>query len=203
MYEPVDIEVVRAEALRKLGRNVVNLSKIEAGFKYLILVSKFQGNEKTTSEQLSRNQTRLQKQTLGKLVQEFNKNVLGDSSQSEPTTDFPGTGISHSFRITYNNPDSVKAQKRALSNIVAERNKLIHQDLALLDTSSVEDYRKLISLLDEQNSRLIAQLEELIWIIESLQKGWKVFEDLFKSPEFLQYIQSSQADNNNSSEREH
>jgi hypothetical protein len=196
MNESVDIEAVRAEALRKLGRNIVNFSKIEAAFKYLLSVSQLEGAEKTISEQLRRNQTRLRKQTLGKLVQEFNKNILGtilgDASQSEPTLDFSGARISVSFKVTYNNPVFLKLQKRRLSSIVAERNKLIHQNLAFIDTSSVEDYQNLITLLDEQNPRLLAQLEELRWMIESLRESWKAFENLSKSPDFIQSIQSNQ-----------
>jgi hypothetical protein len=44
MNESVDIEAVRAEALRKLGRNIVNFSKIEAVFKYLLAVSPIRGD---------------------------------------------------------------------------------------------------------------------------------------------------------------
>jgi len=161
MNESVDIEAIRSEALRKLGRNIVNFSKIEAAFKYLLSVSQLDGTGKTTSAQLRRNETRLRKQTLGKLVQEFNKNILGDASQSEPIPDFSEAGISLSFKVTYNNPDFLKVEKRKLASIVAERNKLIHQNLAFLDTTSVEDYHNLITLLDEQNPRLLAQLEEL------------------------------------------
>ncbi|GAB4196943.1 MAG: hypothetical protein Fur006_44910 [Coleofasciculaceae cyanobacterium] len=192
MNESVDIEAVRAEALRKLGRNIVNFSKIEAAFKYLLSVSQLEGTGKTISNQLRSNQTRLRKQTLGKLVQEFNKNILGDASQSEPKPDFSGSGISLSFKVTYDNPDFLKVHKRTLASIVAERNELIHQNLALLDTSSVEDYHNLISLLDEQNPRLLAQLEELRWMIETLRESWKALKDLSKSPDFLQSIQSNQ-----------
>jgi hypothetical protein len=192
MNESVDIEAVRAEALRKLGRNIVNFSKIEAAFKYLLSVSQLEGTEKTISDKLRRNQTRLRKQTLGKLVQEFNKNILGDASQSEPKPDFSEAEISLSFKVTYNNPDFLKVQKRTLASIVAERNKLIHQQLAFLDTSSVEDYHNLISLLDEQNPRLLVQLEELRWMIETLRESLKAFKDLSKSPDFLQRIQSNQ-----------
>ncbi|MEP0749640.1 hypothetical protein [Trichocoleus sp. ST-U2] len=189
----MDIEAVRAEALRKLGRNIVNFSKIEAAFKYLLSVSQLEGDGKTISAQLRRNQTRLRKQTFGKLVQEFNNNILGDASQSEPISDFSGAGISLSFKVNCNNPDFLKVQKRKLSSIVAERNKLIHQELAFIDTSSVEDYHNLITLLDEQNPRLLAQLEELKWMIETLRESLKVFEDLSKSPDFLQSIQSNQS----------
>jgi hypothetical protein len=193
MNESVDIEAVRAEALRKLGRNIVNFSKIEAGFKYLLSVSQLEGTGKTISDQLRRNQTRLRKQTLGKLVQEFNKNILGDASESEPTPDCSGAVISISFKVTYNNPDFLKIQKRALASIVAERNKLIHQNLAFLDTSSIEDCHNLITFLDEQNPRLLAQLEELRWMIENLRESLKAFKDLSKSPEFIQSIQSNQS----------
>jgi hypothetical protein len=194
MNEPIDIEAVRTEALRKLGRNIVNFSKIEAVLKYVLSVSQFEGTKETISEQLLRNQARFRKQTLGSLVQEFHKNVVVDASQVETTIASSSSEISFSFKVTFDNPDFLKVKQCALSDIVVERNNLIHQDLALLDTSCAEDYRKLISLLDEQNPRLLAHLEELGWMIESVGNGWKTFEDLSKSPEFLQHIQSSQAD---------
>lgn len=118
---------------------------------------------------------------------------MGDDSQSEPTPDFSGVRISSSFKVTYNNPDFLKEKKHALASIVAERNKLIHQNLAFLDTSSVEDYHNLITFLDEQNPRLLAQLEELRWMIETLRESWKAFKDLSKSPDFIQSIQSNQS----------
>ncbi|MBD2125045.1 hypothetical protein H6F97_01360 [Microcoleus sp. FACHB-1] len=192
MNESLDLEAVRAKALRKLGRKIVNFSKIEAAFKYLLAVSQLEGTGKTVSDQLRKNQNRLRKQTLGKLVQEFNKNILGDASQSESKPDFSEAEISLSFKVSYNNPDFLKVQKRTLASIVAERNRLIHQKLAFIDTSSVEDCHSLITLLDEQNPRLLAQLEELRWMIETLRESLKAFEDLSKSSDFLQRIQSNQ-----------
>lgn len=194
MSEPIDIdiEIVRAEALRKLGRNIVNFSKIETVLKYLLSISQFGGTEETLPEQFHRNRAKFHKQTLGRLVQEFHKNVVVDDSQAETTTASSNSEISFYFNVTYSNPDLLKSRERALSDIVVERNKLIHQELALLDTSCAEDYRKLISLLDEQNPRLLAHLEELGWMLESVSNSWKTFEDLFSSPEFLQYIQSNQ-----------
>jgi hypothetical protein len=196
MNEPIDIgiETVRAEALRKLGRNVVNFSKIEAVLKYLLSISRFGGTEETILEQFHRNQAGFNRRTLGRLVQDFYENVVVDDSKVETTTASSNSEISLYFKIAYDDPDFLESQKSALFEIVAERNKLIHQDLALLDTSCAEDYRKLISLLDEQNPRLLAHLEELGLIIESVGNNWKAFEDLFKSPEFLQYIQSNQTD---------
>lgn len=196
MNEPIDIDIenVQSEALRKLGRNIVNFSKIEAVLKYLLSISQIEGTEETIPKHLSRTQARLRKQTLGRLVQEFHKNVVVDVSQVETTTDSSDSEFAFYVKVTCNNPNFLKAQKRALSDIVVERNKLIHQDLAFLDTSGAEDYHKLISLLDEQNPRLLAHLEELGWIIKSVSNAWKTIDDLLQSPEFLQYMQSNQID---------
>jgi hypothetical protein len=186
MDESVNIEAVRAEALRKLGRNIVNFSKIEGVFKYLLAISQLEGNGQTISELLLKNQTRLRKQTLGKLVDEFNKNFSRDASQSEPIPDFSDEEISWSLKVTYDNSDFLKLQNRAFKRIVTERNRLIHQDLARFDTNSIEDCHNLITVLDEQNPRLLAQLEELMRLIENLRKSLKAFKDLSQSPDFLQ-----------------
>ena len=167
MDEPIDIEVVRTEALRKLGRNIVNFSKIEGILKYLLSVSQIKGLSKSTRNQFVDSHKKFRKLTLGSLVGKLHNTVLVDDSQSEPQLDSSELGMSLSFKVTYSDSDFLNVQKQALADIVAERNKLIHQDLALLNTSSIEDYYKLISFLDEQNPRLLAHLEELGWMLTS------------------------------------
>lgn len=194
MDKPIDIEVVRTEALRKLGRNIVNFSKIEGTLKYLLSVSQIERLSASTRNQLVDNHERFRKRTLGQLVKELHNTVLVDDSQSEPQLDSSELGMSWSFKATYSDSDFLNAQKQALSDIVLERNKLIHQDLALLNTSSIEDYYKLISFLDEQNPRLLAHLEELGWMLTSFIEGIKDLQEFIKSPDFHQFIHYSQSD---------
>ena len=66
-----------------------------------------------------------------------------------------------------------------------ERNSLIHHDLADIDVTSIEDYRSLIALLDEQNPRLIAELDNLRWMLSSLNES---VQDIGRSPELRQLI---------------
>ncbi len=167
MDEPIDIEVVRTEALRKLGRNIVNFSKIEGILKYLLSVTQIEGLSTSTRNRFVDNYERFRKHTLGMLVGKFHDTVLVDDSQSEAQPDSSEPGMSLSLKVSYSDSDCLNAQKQALLDIVAERNKLIHEYLAPLDTSSIEDYYKLISLLDEQNPRLLAHLEELGWMLTS------------------------------------
>jgi len=173
MDEPIDIEVVRTEALRKLGRNIVNFSKIEGVLKYLLSVTQIDGLSTSTRNRFVDNYERFRKHTLGTLVGKLHDTVLGDDRQSKPQLDSSELGMSLSFKVTYGDSDFLNAQKQALSDIVLERNKLIHEYLAPLDTSSIEDYYKLISLLDEQNPRLLAHLEELGWMLTSFIEGLK------------------------------
>ncbi|WLT38675.1 hypothetical protein NON20_02370 [Synechocystis sp. B12] len=129
---------------------------------------------------------------MGKLVQEFNKKFLVNSSQIEDATDFSGSGISISVKMTYDDSDFLKMQKLALAKIVIERNKLIHQDLALLDINSIKECQNLITLLDEQNPRLLAQLQNLKFMIELIQKTYKDVGNFLKSPDFVQQIQANE-----------
>jgi len=194
MDEPIDIEVVRTEALRKLGRNIVNFSKIEGVLKYLLSVTQIDGLSTSTRNRFVDNYERFRKHTLGTLVGKLHDTVLGDDSQSKPQLDSSELGMSLSFKVTYGDSDFLNAQKQALSDIVLERNKFIHEYLAPLDTSSIEDYYKLISLLDEQNPRLLAHLEELGWMLTSFIEGLKDLQSFIKSPDFYQFIHSSQSD---------
>ncbi|WP_287656765.1 hypothetical protein [Microcystis sp. M025S2] len=194
MDEPIDIEVVRTEALRKLGRNIVNFSKIEGILKYLLSVTQIEGLSTSTRNRFVDNYKKFRELTLGRLVGKLHNTVLVDDSQSEPQLDSSELGMSLSFKVSYSDSDFLTAQKQALSDIVAERNKLIHEDLALLDTSSIEDYYELISFLDEQNPRLLAHLEELGWMLTSCIEAVKDLQSFIKSPDFYQFIHSSQSD---------
>lgn len=183
MCELIELETARAEALRKLGRNIVNFSKIEGGFKLLLSIGQVSGTTSTLSSQVLTNQRRLRKQSLGKLVAKFNKDMMGRSKQAVPPENLSEPWVSLSF--TVNLPGGSNKWKQSLKSLVAERNQLIHHKLSHLDISSIEDYHELTGYLDEQNPRLLAQLDELRWMLESLNE--KVNE-VRQSPEFLQLL---------------
>ena len=171
--EYMDIETIRTEALRKLGRNIVNFSKIEGLLKHLLPMAKIDENIEKLSDKLFIDREKINKQTLGSLVRDFHKNVLRDAIQANPLEDDPKR-ISILFNISYSNQEFLEMKKQKFLDVVAERNKLIHQDLANLDTSSTEDYRKLIIYLDEQNPQLLNHLAELAEIIN-------LFNDMLKT----------------------
>lgn len=184
MHESTDIEAVSTEALRKLGRNILNFSKIEASFKLLLSVNHVEGTTKTIGDKLKDRQRKLRKKSLGNLVTEFNKSIFRDVKKPQP----PGGLSKPWFSLSLTIPsEHSKEWKQTLRALVKERNRLIHQDLAQIDVASSEDYRNLISLLDEQNPRLLAHLDDLRWMLCSLSE---TVQSIQQSPELLQFLAS-------------
>ncbi|MBE9063349.1 hypothetical protein [cf. Phormidesmis sp. LEGE 11477] len=178
-HEQTDIEAIRAEALRKLGRNIVNFSKIERGFKLLLSVSQISGTTTTLRENMIANQRRFHKQTLGQLVGSFNRDVLCSHRETKPPENLSELWLGLSFTVNASDPEQ---WKQTLAALVAERNHLIHHQLGDLDTTSVEDYRQLTDLLDEQNPRLLHRLDELRSMLEVLIGAT---QEIKKLPEWM------------------
>jgi len=102
-------------------------------------MSRVDGTAPTLSEQLNGNQARLRKQSLGRFIQEYQRVVTEMPLPPEAEIESAGSGIAYSVQVAFD-VNVVKRQRQALSRIVAERNKLIHQDLIYLDGTSIKDY---------------------------------------------------------------
>jgi hypothetical protein len=161
MIETADLEALRNEALRKVGRNVVNFQKVEACLKFLIGVSHAQTTKDGLSATHVKRMAIIQKLPMGYLTDEFFRRIYGPASA---VPDFSQITFSTTFRVDAD-AATVKKRKKALSALVAERNKLIHIDLSGFDHNSISSCRKLIALLDEQNVRVLGQLEQLATLI--------------------------------------
>ena len=187
MSESIDIESIRAEALRKLGRNVVNFQKVETCLKYLFMVSNIQGTPTNLADRQRKKATKVRKASLGTLAKAFHRNAFGDESKSEVPWDLSEFWISFSMKIDAD-ADAVKHRKRALSSLVSERNKLIHQDLVHFDHNSPQSCRDLIHILDAQNARILQQLSELKLLIDAFKASSSSLQSLIESDEFLRHI---------------
>jgi len=108
MNNHTDLAEARNEALRIIGRNVVNFQKIEAMLKYLLA----QGNIKGCAGELERLQAQnvasLAKQPMGKLADAFGKAVYsGKASLGDAPEDLEEAWFSCSFKLESDNNFSV------------------------------------------------------------------------------------------------
>jgi hypothetical protein len=164
MIEPIDLEALRDEALRKVGRNVVNFQKVEVCLKFLLAVSDTQTTKDGSSATHRKRTATIQKLPMGHLSDEFFRSVYGPESEAPTLTDFSQITVSTTFRVDAD-AATVKKQKKSLAALVTERNKLIHRDLSGFDHNSISSCRSLIAMLDEQNVRILGQLEQLAALI--------------------------------------
>lgn len=193
MTQPDDIVTLRNEALRKIGRNVVNFQKIEACLKFLITISNVQGTSKDLTARHTKKAASIRKKSMGDLAGKFHKNLYRDGIKSEKPEDLVDIWISSSIKVEAD-AKTIKEQKRALSNLVTERNSLIHKDLAGFDHNSAESCRHLISILDPQNKRILQQLDELKWLIDAFKEHVGDLRSWVDSDEFFHEIQRNEKD---------
>jgi hypothetical protein len=192
-----DIASLRDDALRKIGRNVVNFQKVEYCLKALVAFSNIQGHPIDLQSRQPINGARSRRMPMGDLAQSFHRNVYGDGPKSDTPKDLSTPRITTSFKIE-TDPKTVNAHKKALSELVSERNKLIHQELASFDHNSAEHCRRLINVLDDQNIRILNELEQMKSILAVFKELAKEhagnLQSWIESDDFLNHLQGSNND---------
>jgi len=184
MAPTTDLQSARDELLRRIGRNVVNFQYLEATLRSMVPALSTKG----TLSELQIRQTELarkhKKSSLGELANVYHKSVfrvpcedLPDNAPSEPTLAF-------SVQIE-STPDDVAKQKRALASLVVERNRLIHKDVLSVDLTSKEQCEALSTRLDEQNTRILQQLDLLNSFRSGLRDAAEELSRFIESEEFL------------------
>lgn len=175
MTQSAELAAARDEALRKVGRNVVNFQKVETCLRYLIAVSDVQTTTDGLSAEHRQRIAKTQRLPFGHLSEMFYQTIYGAGPVAVEPNNGTHNSISTSFRVEAD-AATVRRQKRTLSALVTERNRLIHQDLSGFDHNSISSCRDLIAMLDEQNVRVLSQLEELATLVA----GFKAHMDALR-----------------------
>lgn len=117
---PSAIEEARDSALRKIGRNVVNLQKMESMLRWFAMLAHGAVDEGTRSERLSKKF--VQRLSMGRFVDAFERSMADGSAAVATRRSDSGT-VSFTFQLE---PGFDAERREALRGVVAERNRLIH-----------------------------------------------------------------------------
>jgi uncharacterized membrane protein len=91
--------------------------------------------------------------------------------------------------------EETAAQRRsALVNLVAERNRLIHEDLLNVDLKSREECEELSARLDEQYTRIRRHLDHFNSLRTNFQEMAAEFGRLLESDEFRALLSGDRGD---------
>ena len=144
---------ISVRALQKIGRNVLNLQKMEGMLKRLVAFADIKGSSSELQNQLNELRDSVSKKTMGVVVGELCEKIYSEAEELEGPPDLKEPWMSFRFRIEASE-ESVDALKDAFATLVEERNDLIHHKLLKFDVHSMESCVELISALDAQNDRI-------------------------------------------------
>jgi hypothetical protein len=173
-----ELQSLQKNALACLGRNVLHFQRLEFRLRLLLTISDYEGPPRKFAEFLRARAGELRKSSLGSLAAEWNVNFPQSGKPSKTKKPLPNSHIALRFRAE-TSPEHARTMKRELRSLVAERNRLIHHDLATFDPNSAENCRKLIILLDQQNRRIISQIKMLEQMQSAAVAGFQALFDSF------------------------
>lgn len=185
MTSHIELPDLRNEVLRKIGRNVVNFQKMEGMLKLLNSLNCVSGSLSDIQEIVAKNSSSVERQPMGRLADAFIREVYSDGSKNiDVQKDTHDVSFSFSFRID-TAPELVKERQRALSSVVAERNKLIHQSLAKFDPNSIDSCVELDAILDDQHAKIWPEFEILRSMVSALMEHHDELRRYLASDVFL------------------
>jgi hypothetical protein len=183
----------RDELFRRIGRNVVNFQYLEATLRSMIPALSLGGDLSQLPLRQANRARELEKSSLGNLATAYLKVVFRPPGEIPIDDHVPEPVLAFSVRRE-STAEGVATQKRALKSLVAERNRLIHKDLLSVDLDSPEQCDALSARLDDQNTRLRQQVNELNDFRAGLREMAEELKIFLESQEFAKLLQGESAD---------
>ena len=180
------------DALRKVGRNVVNFQKLEQALKALVRLSSFSVSKSRPQPIFPRETKRLKRSGLAEAANQFNRAFYENPSTTEGST--PGTEVrfSNTFRLDLD--ANSETHRKELVALARERNRLIHRDLFAIDFLSESACLALSDRLDAQNLRILGYLDFVRSVRDTHATALQELVAFVESDEFLTILTSDETD---------
>ncbi len=180
MEHEAALKAANDEIMRKIGRNILLFQEIEGLLKYLLANSAFSGTKSDLEANRKFRITSIKRRTMGQLVAEFvdttyleNKNEAAQELAGEPH-------ISFSFQVDCTT-EHYDSKKQALTEIVQERNDLIHHFLPKYNPESLDSCQEIDCQLEQQREKLLPELLQLKALVRMLDRGRNLFANFLES----------------------
>lgn len=175
-----DVQVVRDEAFRRLGRNVVLFQELERVLKRLCVLQHVQLKIGDRGDALARRREHVDRQTLGQLIKMLPFSALESADKS--AADHRDIHLSVRFNVEIDSTQLTELN-HALSELARERNHVIHELLPHWSFTDADSCARLGAYLDEQRQRVIQQIEHFRSLLNSAHEGYRTLKSWIDSPE--------------------
>ncbi|MBE3743435.1 hypothetical protein HJ196_15160 [Vibrio parahaemolyticus] len=180
----MELEISLEDIQQQIGRNILNFQTLEQLLKTILSNQSFSGGMSGLHSAICKKQDAIRKQTLGQLVGQYTEESIttGDTDDTEfKDLDEPQVSVRFETRLT---PNDYAEKQKIFSQLVYERNQLIHHFLPRLDSSSGESLEELSSELDKQNQRVTTEIRFLQSTLKGLDELRRATSDYIKSEAF-------------------
>lgn len=185
MKESTSLTDLRNDVLRKIGRNVVNLQKMEGMLKFLMSLQSFSGAPSEFERIAREAAASTARRAMGSLVTAFVRSFYEPDKESAAVSR-ASRGITATVSVKIESDAKLaKERRKALSSVVAQRNKLIHQTLAAFDPKSEASCVELAIALDAQHAKLWPEFEMLKSLVLAVKESTHELGQYVASDEFL------------------
>lgn len=180
-----DIEELKNEVLRKIGRNVVLYQQLEVMLKLLVSNGNIAGYVCDLQLIKEQKKEKVMRQTLGHVAGQFLENTYGEYQEHDEELDELSEKkmhVSFSYKIQ-SDENHYQRTKENLAKIIQERNDLIHHFILNYNLNSMDSLLEAEQYLDCKREALLPELENVKQYLKALDEGRKELARLISSGE--------------------
>ncbi len=147
---------------QKIGRNLLLLQKIEYLLKYIVKHHNISAPISQLNKITKQKEDNLATQTMGTVLSQYLDQMNTTSDKNIENLNFEGESFHISFETQYNyNEVELERTKIMLTEILEERNYLVHHIIIDFDGDSHESCQNIENKLDEQRDKVLIVLKNL------------------------------------------
>lgn len=180
MEEYMELEKVKNEVQRKIGRNLILFQQVELMIKWLLANNKIEGYANELKSVQDRQAEAVQNKTLGQLICQYTKyNQPLNYPEIIESSEIPKGDYWTLNSGMIDDPAYFESKEKALKSLASERNELVHHLLPRLNPESIESWIETERYLDCQREKILPELTELQSMVNSIKEARKqMFESL-------------------------
>lgn len=169
------------EVLRKIGRNLMLFQQLEYRLKYIVANGNISGYASQLKEKQLKHASSVNTKTMGQLIGHYMDSVYSDpDEQIDESEDVNETYFSFSFKLE-TEAAHYDSMKDNLTQLLSERNELVHHLLPQFDPESMESCHKIDHKLEEQSHKIRLEIENVGAIAKSLHEGRRQLSEFLSS----------------------
>ncbi|MDO8329098.1 MAG: hypothetical protein Q7T36_01340 [Fluviicoccus sp.] len=181
-----DYQNTLTNTLRKIGRNLLNYQRVEMLWKSQINISDVTVEIINGEAVVRQKKSSTRPQPMGWLAENHRKLLFSKFPEQDTKVNPETISITTSFRIEDVTLSSDR--RKDILILVQERNILVHLLAETFDHTSKNDCIRLCAELDQQNARIIHEIEFLNNISKSFQDEIKEITKYLESESFINDI---------------